>query len=157
MAFDFNPDLNPEDLNPSKSPKQKKEVARPCIQTEASLVAGNVVNSEVVTMNNLLNITQSHVEDDNNCRDVVETLTNELNSSIGLMSIKEILEYLKIKLKEREFHVDCIFKAYAFIQRSEYSREMFIGSNRKERIIEATDRKRINGLLSMLNDASNDG
>lgn len=157
MAFDFNPDLNPEDLNPSKPPKQKKEAVRPCIQTEASLVAGNVVNSEVVTMNNLLNITQSHVEDDNNCRDVVETLTNELNSSIGLMSIKEILEYLKIKLKEREFHVDCIFKAYAFIQRSEYSREMFIGSNRKERIIEATDRKRINGLLSMLNDASNDG
>ena len=89
------------------------------------------------------------------CRKVIETLTDELNSSIHLMSIKEILEYLKIKLREREFHVDCIFKAYAFIQRSEYSREMFIGSNRKERIIEATDRKRITGLLDMLNRDAN--
>ena len=115
----------------------------------------NSGNAEVVTMNNLLNITQSHVADDTKCRQVVETLTNELNNSIHLMSIKEILEYLKIKLREREFHVDCIFKAYSFIQKSEYSREMFIGSNRKERIIEATDRKRITGLLDMLNDTDN--
>jgi hypothetical protein len=103
-------------------------------------------------MNNLLAITQSHIQDDNDCREVIENLTDELNNSIHLMSIKEILEYLKVKLREREFHVDCIFKAYSFIQRSEYAREMFVGSHRKERIIEASDRKRISGLLSMLND-----
>ena len=157
MAFDFNPDLNPEDLEPPKINKDKDKTnnTTEVMQTETMLVSGGISNPEVVTMNNLLNITQSHVVDDGKCREVIENLTDELNNSIHLMSIKEILEYLKIKLREREFHVDCIFKAYAFIQKSEYSREMFIGSNRKERIIEATDRKRINGLLTMLNDSNN--
>ena len=153
MAFDFNPDLTPTDMANMKEAAIEEE-KRIAAKAEAALVA-NSGNAEVVTMNNLLNITQSHVADDTKCRQVVETLTNELNNSIHLMSIKEILEYLKIKLREREFHVDCIFKAYSFIQKSEYSREMFIGSNRKERIIEATDRKRITGLLDMLNDTDN--
>lgn len=149
MAFDFNPDLNVDDI---KLEEPKKKEVKPVVRSEAELVASTSANAEVVTMNNLLHITQSHVTDDNECRKVVENLTDELNNSIHLMSIKEILEYLKIKLREREFHVDCIFKAYAFIQKSEYSREMFIGSHRKERIIEATDRKRITGLLNMLNE-----
>jgi uncharacterized protein YbcI len=149
MAFDFNPDLTPEEAKKPK--KEAKEVVN-IGQSEASLVSTVTSNSDVVTMNNLLAITQSHIQDDNECREVIENLTSELNNSIHLMSIKEILEYLKVKLREREFHVDCIFKAYAFIQRSEYAREMFVGSHRKERIIEASDRKRISGLLSMLND-----
>lgn len=153
MAFDFNPDLIPdEEIKPKKS-KVKEEITS-IGQSEAALVSTTTSNSDVVTMNNLLAITQSHIQDDNNCREVIENLTDELNNSIHLMSIKEILEYLKVKLREREFHVDCIFKAYAFIQRSEYAREMFVGSHRKERIIEASDRKRISGLLSMLNDTS---
>ena len=149
MAFDFNPDLTPEE---EKKPKKEpvKEVVN-IGQSESALVTSVSSNSDVVTMNNLLAITQSHIQDDNDCREVIENLTDELNNSIHLMSIKEILEYLKVKLREREFHVDCIFKAYAFIQRSEYAREMFVGSHRKERIIEASDRKRISGLLSMLN------
>ena len=149
MAFDFNPDLEIKEEE-KKLEKQVNSVA----QQEAQLVMNNTVSSDVVTMNNLLGITQSHINDDNKCREVIEELSDELNSSIHLMSIKEIIEYLKVKLREREFHVDCIFKAYAFIQRSEYAREMFIGSHRKERIIEASDRKRISGLLSMLNDTT---
>jgi uncharacterized protein YbcI len=149
MAFDFNPDLTPEE---AKKPKKEAKEVVSIGQSEASLVSTVTSNSDVVTMNNLLAITQSHIQDDNECREVIENLTSELNNSIHLMSIKEILEYLKVKLREREFHVDCIFKAYAFIQRSEYAREMFVGSHRKERIIEASDRKRISGLLSMLND-----
>ena len=147
MAFDFNPDLNTE------KKETRADKSNTLAQQEAALVVNNTVSSDVVTMNNLLGITQSHINDDNKCREVIEDLTDELNNSIHLMSIKEIIEYLKVKLREREFHVDCIFKAYAFIQRSEYAREMFVGSHRKERIIEASDRKRINGLLSMLNGA----
>lgn len=146
MAFDFNPDLNIEKTDTKPEPKNTS-----LAQQEAALVVNNTVSSDVVTMNNLLGITQSHINDDNKCREVIADLTDELNSSIHLMSIKEIIEYLKVKLREREFHVDCIFKAYAFIQRSEYAREMFVGSHRKERIIEASDRKRITGLLNMLN------
>ena len=154
MAFDFNPDLIPEeDEQKTKKTKITSEISKDVVQTESSLVAYNTAGtSDVVTINNLLGLTQSHIQDDNECREVVSNLTEELNNSLHLMSIKEMLEYLKVKLKEREFHVSCIFKAYAFIQRSEYAREMFIGSNRKERIIEATDRKRITNLLSILND-----
>ena len=147
MSFDFNPDLKPsEEVNKTVS-MPKSEV----ISNEATLVATNIGSSDIVTMNNLLGITQSHISDDNDCRMVVSRLTQELNDSIQLMSIKDLIDYLKVKIKEREFHVDCIFKAYAFIQKSEFAREMLVGSTRKERIIEVSDRKRITGLLNMLN------
>ena len=150
MTFDFSPDLEPK-----KTTSKRKEVNNtPQItqeSSEAALVASNVGRPDVVTMNNLLGLTQSHINDDNECRAVVSRLTQELNDSIHLMSIKDLIDYLKVKIREREFHVDCIFKAYAFIQKSEFAREMLVGSTRKERIIEVSDRKRITGLLNMLN------
>lgn len=148
LSFDFNPDLQPEPKKPKEVPV-KQEIVNEA--SEAVLVAGNVGSSDVVTMNNLLGITQSHIQDDIECRNIVSRLSQELNDSIHLMSIKDLIDYLKVKIKEREFHVDCIFKAYAFIQKSEFAREMLVGSSRKERIIEVSDRKRITGLLNMLN------
>jgi len=149
MSFDFNPDLTPEPKKEKPTPVVKSEIVD--VAQENSLVAGNAGNSDVVTVNNLLGITQGHINDDNECRAVVNMLTQELNDSIQLMSIKDLIDYLKVKIREREFHVDCIFKAYAFIQKSEFAREMLVGSTRKERIIEVSDRKRITGLLNMLN------
>ena len=157
MAFDFNPDLTPEEEVKESKKQKNNNLDDAVVQSEASLIVHNTGTSDVVTINNLLTLTQSHIKDDNECRETIKDLTDELNNSIHLMSLKEMLEYLKIKIKEREFHVSCIFKAYAFIQRSEYAREMFIGSNRKERIIEATDRRRITNLLSMLNDTNGTG
>lgn len=147
MSFDFNPDLTPDE--PKKKQVAKTEVIN--TNTETSLVMNNTSSSDVVTMNNLLGLTQSHIDDDNKCRAIIEVLTDELNDSIHLMSIKDLIDFYKAKVKEREFHVDCIFKAYAFIQKSEFAREMLVGSSRKERIIEVSDRKRITGLLNMLN------
>lgn len=154
MSFDFNPDLS---QTPEKEEPKKKDNV-PVVQgelvdvsAERSLISGNVAGADVVTMNNLLGLTQSHMNDDNECRAVIGRLTQELNDSIHLMSIKDLIDFLKVKIKEREFHVDCIFKAYAFIQKSEFAREMLVGSTRKERIIEVSDRKRITGLLNMLN------
>ena len=152
MSFDFDPDLSfPQE--PNKKEKKSAPAKTEIVNTgaENSLVAGNVATSDVVTMNNLLGLTQSHINDDNECRAAVNRLTQELNDSIHLMSIKDLIDYLKVKIREREFHVDCIFKAYAFIQKSEFAREMLVGSTRKERIIEVSDRKRITGLLNMLN------
>ena len=149
MSFDFNPDLIPNKTEDTKKPETKVEVVD--TTKEAALVTAAASSSDVVTMNNLLGLTQSHIIDDNDCRAVVSRVTEELNNSIQLMSIKELIDYLKVKIREREFHVDCIFKAYAFIQKSEFAREMLVGSSRKERIIEVSDRKRITGLLNMLN------
>ena len=148
MAFDFNPDLEEETGKVEvRSPSEVSDVS----ESEASLILDGTVSQDVITVNNLLGMTQSHIDDDIECRKTVSQLTEELNNSIHLMSIKEILEYLKIKIREREFHVQCIFKAYDFIQKSEYAREAFLGNRRKEKIIQASDRSRINGLLSILN------
>lgn len=150
--MDFNPDLTPENEKENiESDEVQKEQEAAVVVNENALITNNIVSKDIVTINNLLGLTQSHIEDDNACRKVIRDVTKELNDSIRLMSIKEMIEYFKAKVREREFHVDCIFKAYAFIQKSEFAREMFAGSNRKERIVEASDRKRINGLLSMLN------
>ena len=151
MSFDFNPDLTPDETPKKNTKKEEKRVENEIVQSETALITNNIASADVVTMNNLLGLTQSHINDDNECREVIRDLTNELNDSIRLMSIKELIEYFKAKVREREFHVDCIFKAYSFVQKSEFAREMFAGSNRKERIIEASDRKRITGLLNMLN------
>lgn len=152
MAFDFDPDLS-QDIEiiqnePTKNSTSNK--ANHITEIESSLVLEGSKNQDVVTINNLLGLTQSHINDDNECREVISNLTEELNNSIHLMSVKEMLEYLKVKIREREFHVQCIFKAYDFIQKSEYAREAFVGSHRRERIIEATDRSRIKGLLDIL-------
>lgn len=152
MAFDFDPDLS-QDIEiiqnePTKNSTSNK--SNQITEVESSLVLEGSKNQDVVTINNLLGLTQSHINDDNECREVISNLTEELNNSIHLMSVKEMLEYLKVKIREREFHVQCIFKAYDFIQKSEYAREAFVGSHRRERIIEATDRSRIKGLLDIL-------
>ena len=154
MLFRSEPeiDLGLENENNEKTIAEAAKDTSSIDQNETSLVMTNVAGSQdVVTVNNLLGLTQSHINDDNDCRRVVNKLTEELNNSIQLMSIKDLIDYLKVKIKEREFHVDCIFKAYAFIQKSEFAREMLVGSTRKERIIEVSDRKRITGLLNMLN------
>lgn len=152
MSFDFNPDLEPNKVEKKK--EKPKVVEQEVTEKEATIVNLGVAmptTTDVVTMNNLLGITQTHIQDDNECREIISRVTNELNDSIHLMSIKDLLDYLKTKIREREFHVDCIFKAYSFIQKSEFAREMLVGSTRKERIIEVSDRKRITGLLNMLN------
>lgn len=152
MAFDFDPDLS-QDVEIVQNEPIKNSIsnkANQITEVESSLVLEGSKNQDVVTINNLLGLTQSHINDDNECREVISNLTEELNNSIHLMSVKEMLEYLKVKIREREFHVQCIFKAYDFIQKSEYAREAFIGSHRRERIIEATDRSRIKGLLDIL-------
>ena len=147
--MDFNPDFNINE--DSKTPKETVGKAEVISDSERALILNGTSNQNIVTVNNLLGLTKSHIDDDMECRLIIGKLTQELVDSIHLMSIKDLLEFLKIKIREREFHVQCIFKAYDFINKSEYAREAFIGNNRKERIIEATDRTKINKLLTILN------
>lgn len=150
--MNFNPNLDDEEpINNINNLIENEEVET----LPSSVVVKN--NNDIVSMSNLLNVTLSHVEDDKKCRDEVNQLTQELNNNIYQMGIKELIEYLKVKIREREFHVDCIFKAYNFVQRTELAKEMLIGSERKERIIEATDRTKINKLMGFLNMHTNNG
>ena len=144
---DFNPDFSDDfevTENASIQPVKEEKAVKPIVV--------NPPSREIMSMNNLLSLTQSHIEDDARCREELVELGNLLDANAHLMSIKDIIELMKIKIREREFHVDVIFKAFNLVQKSELAREIFIGSDRKERIIEATDRTRINKLLGMLNE-----
>lgn len=145
---DFNPDFSDDEtfeLTENKIVSQEpiKEVA-PVVITQPS--------KDVLSMNNLLAMTQAHIEDDAVVRRDINDIKRLLEENAHLMGIKDMIEYLKFLQRQREFHVNCIFKAYDLVQKTELAREMFIGSNRKERIIQATDRTRINKLLGMLNE-----
>ena len=138
--MDFNPDF-------SEEPKEEKENE----MTSLIEATPSKTSKDVTTISHLLEMTLSHVEDDRKCREEISSLTSLLDASICDMSIKEILEYLKVKIKEREFHVDCIFKAYNFVQKTELAKELLQGSDRKERIVEAVDKSRVNKLLGWFN------
>ena len=55
------------------------------------------------------------------------------------------------KLKEREMHIRCIYDAYKFIQQTEMAREMLIGSDRKERVLQAIDNTKYTKVMGFLN------
>ena len=148
---DFNPDFSDEnDERGFELTENKTTEVAPVTPPQPVIITPP--SKDVLSMSNLLNITQSHMQEDANCREVLASLTDLLDANAHLMSIKDILEYMKIKIREREFHVDVIFKAFQIVQKTELAREMLIGSDRKERIIEATDRTKINRLLGMLNE-----
>jgi len=141
--MNFNPDFSNDEEN-NEDKKQEIEMASP-----SSVVVKET--NDVLSMSTLLNVTLTHMEDSKKVRDEINDLTDILNNSIPIMSIKEMLEYLKVKIKENEFHVDCVFKAFNFVQRTELAKEMLLGSERKERIIEAIDRTKVNNLVSLFN------
>lgn len=149
--MNFNPDLSDDndDIIEVNNEPEKLEVQK--VEDSSISIVTDINKQDVTSMSNLMKITLSHMEDDKRCREEINTVVDFLNSTIPQMSIKELIEYYKAKLREREFHVDCIFRAYNFVQKTELAREMLIGSDRKERVIEAVDRTKINRLLGMLN------
>ena len=150
--MDFNPDLSDDNINkPKEEPKQELIINRPIEEAPSFVIEQSRQNKDMLSMGGLLGVTKSHVEDDFRCKETIKRIEDTLDDNYHLMSIKDLLEYLKIKQREREFHTDCIFKAYAILQRTDMAKEYMAGSNRKERIIEVSDRKRITGLLNMLN------
>lgn len=141
-GLDFNPDFTLAD--------EDSEVILPAtIKTEATVVTND--DNQSVTLKNLVSMTQSHIESDKRVKEEIDDLTGQLDSISHQMTIKEMLEYLKIKIREREFHTKCIFDAYNFVQRSEIAKEMLIGSDRKERVIKAMDNTRMTKIMGYLN------
>lgn len=147
---DFNPDFSDDDNNFELTENNKLQL--PTTEVAQAPVIVTQPSKDVMSMNNLLAITQSHMEEDALTRSSIAQYKNLLDENAHLMGIKDIIEYLKFLQRQREFHMDCIFKAYQLVQKTELAREMLIGSSRKERIIEATDRPKINKLLGMIND-----
>ena len=141
--FDFNPDFSVNEEEPAPKP-EKIQLPQPQVTA--------VTNAETsITMSNLVDMTKQHINDDKRVRDEIDELTGILDDAMPQMTVKEMLEYLKLKLKEREFHCKAIFDAYGFVQRMEFAREMLVGNERKERVNQTLDNQRITKLMGYLN------
>ena len=139
--FDFNPDFS-ENTEP--------EVDNKVTVLPAATVVRNDSN-QAVTISKLLDMTKQHISDDERVRGEIDELTGIIDSTMSQVTIKEMIEYLKVKLKERELHIKCIFDAYKFIQQTEMAREMLIGSDRRERVAQAVDNNKMTKILGFLN------
>lgn len=137
--FDFNPDFSDE-------PRQELVEKKSFLKTT---VVQNDKNA--VTINGLVSMTKQHIDDDSRVRDEIDNITGILDSVTSQMTIRELIEYLKVKIKERELHIKCIFDAYRFIQQTEIAREMLVGSDRRERVAQALDNQRMTRVMGFLN------
>ena len=142
-SFDFTPDLSIEEE------PEKPEIILPPVNKQAQTVVANT--DSTITFNSLTELTKQHITDDQRVRDEMNELVGILDDSMHQMSIKELLEYYKIKLKEREFHNKAIYDSFNFVQKSELSREMLIGSDRRERVNQTVTSKRLTKLMGYLN------
>ena len=91
-----------------------------------------LVEKDPLSINNLVTTTKMHIVEDEQCRVEIESITKELNRVIDIMSVKELIEYYKAKLKEREFHCDYIFKAFNFAIKTEYAKHLLVGSEKDD-------------------------
>ena len=146
--MDFNPIIDDDNNNrPASSIENAPKVYEPT----SIVIENNRQNKELLSMGGLLGLTKSHIEGSLKCSKDVERLSDAIDNIQHLLSPKELIEYLKVKLHQQEFHTECVFKAYSIMQKSDMAKEMMASSERKERIIEATDRTKINYLLGKLN------
>lgn len=145
--FDFSPDLSISEEEVTKP--QKIEIIPPSETPKLQTVVTNT--DSTVSYNKMVEMTKQHIADDKRVREEIQELVGILDDSMHQMSIKELLEYYKIKLKEREFYNKSIFDAYNFVQKSELSREMLIGADRRERVNQTVTSTRLSKLMGYLN------
>lgn len=141
LDLDFNPIFDDDE----------SEVKQEIIPAKQEVTVVRNDDNQSVTLKNLVGMTQSHIEEDSRVKEEIDEITGMLDNVIHQMTVKEMLEYLKIKIREREFHTKCIFDAYNFIQRSEIAKEMLIGADRKERVMKAMDNTKLTKLMGYLN------
>jgi len=148
--MDFNPNIDDNDTN-NVPQNNTLENAPKAYEPTSIVIESSKQNKELLSMGGLLGLTKSHIEGSLKCGQDIERLSNAIDSIQHLLSPKELIEYLKVKLHQQEFHTECVFKAYSIMQKTDMAKEMMASSERKERIIEATDRTKINYLLGKLN------
>src|SRR5574344_1364316 len=139
--MNFNPDLTPPEDNKITPPvvsSTKQEV----LPTE---------KPDVLSLANLVEMTKGHMDEDAQCKKEIDNITVLLNQQMFEMSIKDMIDYLKVKINERKYHADQIFKAFDLAQRTELAKEMFLGSSKKTIVHKAEDRERINRLIGQFN------
>lgn len=139
--MDFSPILPPEE------DKQKNKIIenKEAVSTDLDNVR------EPLSITNLVSTTKGHIMSDEKCVAEYDLVTKELHNLIGKMSVKELLDYQKNLLKEREFHTECVFKALNFTIKTEYAKHLLVGSTKDDKNVRnITDRNKINSLANLL-------
>lgn len=136
--MDFNPIIPSEDENNYNIKDENTEI-------DSSL------SKDPLSIDKLVSNSVSHMIADNQCCKDIEVISRELNTLIGKMSVKELIEYYKVKLKEREFHTDCIFKALNFTIKTQFAKHLLTGSEKDDKsIINIPNRNRVDSLSNFL-------
>ena len=143
----FNPDFS------SKNSVKKEEVV---VHNLPPLDSADQ-SKEVLSMSNMLKSVNQHIIDDRKCTAEYNLVNDRVLEIIDRLSPKELLEYMKVKLKEREFHADFIHKSYNYILRTELAKELLIGKDKKERVIDIKNREKISYLINIVKDNANFG
>lgn len=108
-----------------------------------------LINEDTLNINNLLNITENHIVDDLRVRKEIENVTAILSYNKDKMSIKELIDYLKVLIKEREFHNKCISDAYNFTIKTEMAKKL-IYSGKEKTVIDVIEKKKLNEIVRLL-------
>jgi hypothetical protein len=145
-GLDFNPILNNiegleknELIDISKSNSNKEDID-----------CSEINSKEALSMNNLVDSTMTHILGAKKCKRDLTDLNNVLESIKDKMSIRELLEYHKIRLAEWRFHEEFIRGAYNYILKTELAKSMLLGSSKAHHIVDINERKHLNELLRLL-------
>ena len=98
---------------------------------------------------NLLNIANVHIEGMQDCKSEISSATDIIKENLDVMSIKEILEYLKIKTREFEIHAKALRDIYSIAMRTELAKQFLLSGSKEERSIKSVT-PRVNSLINML-------
>lgn len=148
-GIDFTPILPSKEEKLENTKDELEEIAEQIAEKSRNLVS----KKEVLSIANLVNLTESHIRDDERCKKNINEIKDILDRNRDKFSIKELLDEYKILIKEREFHIECIFKAYNYITKTELAKQLLIGDSRNDRGIKnITDKSRINAVSKLLRD-----
>ncbi|MFW6311007.1 MAG: hypothetical protein ACOC1K_02105 [Nanoarchaeota archaeon] len=98
---------------------------------------------------NLVNIASTHIQDLEECRQDIKEATKRLNKDMYKMSVKELIEFTKIKIREMEIHAKSLRDIYTISMRTELAKQFLLEGIKNERTIKNITPK-VNNLINAL-------
>ena len=108
-----------------------------------------LTNKDSISILNLLNVATTHINDMEECRNDIKKATVILNDNLDKMSIKEVNEFLKIKIRELEIHAKALRDIYTIAMRTELAKQLLLGGSKDEKSIKNIT-PRVSGLITLL-------
>lgn len=144
--MDFDPIL-PDDEDFENKLKELAETNTSINTIENSSLIKN--NKDSLTILNLVNVASTHIDDMEECRKENKEVSNRLKIHRDMLSLKELLEYKKILVREIEVYAKSLRDIYNIAMKTELAKQILLGNSKDERTIRNISPK-VNGLLGIL-------